>query len=88
MDEFFVEFFTATTGAPALPTRLISGLQYLKPSLAHSDEEVVAHWVENSYRLYFCSVTFFQHQLPCHLTRHITKVLIELSTFVLVHDYH
>jgi len=37
LDTAFVEFFTDGKGAPALPTRLIAGLHYLKHAFGHSD---------------------------------------------------
>jgi len=58
--------FSQTQGAPALPTRLIAGLHYLKHLYKLSDEEVVRRWVENPYQQYFCGETYFQHQLPIH----------------------
>ncbi len=49
LDDAFGEFFAETQGAPALPTRLIAGLHYLKHAFARSDEAVVAQWLENPY---------------------------------------
>ncbi|MBN9403801.1 MAG: IS5 family transposase [Burkholderiales bacterium] len=57
--------FASTTGRPALPARLVSGLLYLKHTFALSDEEVVARWVENPYWQHFCGERYFQHELPC-----------------------
>jgi IS5 family transposase len=68
LDTTFGEFFTDGKGAPALPTRLIAGLHYLKHAFGHSDEEVVALWVENPYWQHLCGERFFQHRLPCHPT--------------------
>jgi transposase, IS5 family len=51
-----------------LPTRLIAGLHYLKHAFGHSDEEVVALWVENPYWQYLCGERFSQHRPPCHPT--------------------
>lgn len=68
LDKAFGEFFDGDKGAPALPTRLIAGLHYLKHAFGHSDEEVVALWVENPYWQYLCGERFFQHRLPCHPT--------------------
>ena len=68
LDKSFGQFFTATNGAPALSTRLIAGLHYLKHAFAVSDEEVVALWVENPYWQHFCGEAFFQHPMPCHPT--------------------
>jgi IS5 family transposase len=55
-------------GAPALRTRLVAGLRYLKHIHKLSDEQVVARWVENPYYQYFCGETYFQHEVPCHPT--------------------
>jgi len=68
LDEAFGHYFTEDTGAPALPTRLIAGLHYLKHAFAHSDEEMVARWLENPYWQYFCGEEYFQHTPPCHPT--------------------
>lgn len=68
LDDAFGEFFIENQGAPALPTRLIAGLHYLKHAFARSDEVVVAQWLENPYWQYFCGEEYFQHQMPCHPT--------------------
>ncbi|MGA7933650.1 MAG: IS5 family transposase [Kovacikia sp.] len=68
---FETEFsLQATTegGRPALPTRLLVGLHYLKALYDESDESVVSKWVENPYWQYFCGEQRFQHELPCHPT--------------------
>ncbi len=51
-------------GRPAIATRLIAGLHYLKHTFALSDEQVVKRWSENPYWQYFCGETYFQHELP------------------------
>ena len=51
-------------GRPAIATRLIAGLHYLKHSYGLSDEQVVHRWAENPYWQYFCGETYFQHELP------------------------
>jgi IS5 family transposase len=68
IDDAFGQYFVATHGAPALSTRLVAGLHYLKHAFALSDEAVVARWLENPYWQFFCGETFFQHQMPCHPT--------------------
>ena len=55
-------------GQPALPTRLLAGLHYLKYTFNESDESVVERWVENPYWQYFCGYEQLQHQLPLHPT--------------------
>jgi IS5 family transposase len=64
-DRQFGAQFVSTTGRPALPTRLVAGLLYLKHVYALSDEEVVERWVENPYHQYFCGEPYFRHELPC-----------------------
>lgn len=51
-------------GRPAIATRLIAGLHYLKHTYGLSDEQVVQRWAENPYWQYFCGETYFQHELP------------------------
>jgi len=51
-------------GRPAIATRLIAGLHYLKHTFGLSDEQVVKRWAENPYWQYFCGETYFQHALP------------------------
>ena len=51
--------FESTTGRPALPTRLMASLLYLKHTFALSDEDVVERWIENPYWQHFCGETYF-----------------------------
>lgn len=51
-------------GRPAIATRLIAGLHYLKHAYSLSDEQVVKRWAENPYWQYFCGERYFQHELP------------------------
>jgi transposase, IS5 family len=64
----FGPLYAAEVGRPAVPTRLLVGLHYLKHTYNESDESVVEKWVENPYWQFFCGYEFFQHQLPCHPT--------------------
>lgn len=57
--------FESTTGRPALPTRLMAALLYLKHVYALSDEDVVERWVENPYWQHFSGECYFRHELPC-----------------------
>lgn len=57
--------FESTTGRPALSTRLMASLLYLKHAFALSDEEVVLRWVENPYWQHFSGQRYFCHELPC-----------------------
>ncbi|CAM3675826.1 IS5 family transposase [Roseateles saccharophilus] len=57
--------FESTTGRPALATRLMAALLYLKHVYALSDEDVVERWVENPYWQHFSGERYFRHELPC-----------------------
>ncbi|MCX7675507.1 MAG: transposase [Bdellovibrionaceae bacterium] len=67
-DLYFGEQFKSKKGRPALPTRLIVGLHYLKHMENLSDEEVVARLTENPYWQYFCGFEVFQKRPPCDAT--------------------
>ncbi len=64
----FGQAVSSEGGRPALPTRLLVGLHYLKALYDESDESVVSKWVENPYWQYFCGEETFQHEFPCHPT--------------------
>ena len=57
--------FVSTTGRPALHTRLMAALLYLKHVYALSDEDTVARWSENPYWQHFSGERYFRHDLPC-----------------------
>jgi transposase, IS5 family len=57
--------FVSTTGRPALPTRLMAALLYLKHAYALSDEDTARRWSENPYWQHFSGERYFQHELPC-----------------------
>ena len=63
-DKSFGSLFAQKQGRPALPTRLVVGLHYLKHAYNESDESVVARLLENPYWQYFCGFKHFQHELP------------------------
>lgn len=63
-DDKFEVLFCSTNGRPAVPTRLMVGLHYLKYCYDLSDEEVLAGWLENPYWQYFCGGKYFEHRLP------------------------
>lgn len=64
----FGPLYCAGNGRPALPTRLMVGLHYLKSLYNVSDENVVERFLENPYWQYFCGFEHFQHKLPCDPT--------------------
>jgi transposase, IS5 family len=51
-------------GRPAIPTRLMVGLQYLKYAYNLSDEAVCERWAENPFWQYFCGEKFFEYRQP------------------------
>lgn len=67
-DRQFGKFYAEDLGRPALATRLLVGLHYLKYLYNVSDEVVVASWVENPYWQYFCGEEYFVHEFPCDPT--------------------
>ncbi len=58
--------FHPEVGAPALPTRLMVGLLYLKHAFSESDKSLVERWVDNPYWQYFCGFSTFQHEFPLY----------------------
>ena len=65
-DEVFGKSFCADNGRPAISTRLMVALHYLKYSCDLSDDEVVSGWVENPYWQYLSGMKYFEHRLPIH----------------------
>jgi len=63
-DKSYGALFAQRHGRPALPTRMVVGLHYLKHAYNESDESVVARFLENPYWQYFCGYKHFQHELP------------------------
>ncbi len=64
-DKDFGEFFPVSRGRPALPTRLIVGLIFLKYMDNLSDEGAVERLLHDPYWQYFCGFEYFQHKLGC-----------------------
>jgi IS5 family transposase len=62
-DDAFAPLFS-DVGNPALPTRLMVGLNILKYMHGLSDPEVWARWIENPYYQHFCGEIYFQHAAP------------------------
>lgn len=63
-DRAFAPLYDAGNGRPAIPTRMMVGLHYLKHVFKLSDEDVVGQWVENPYWQYVCGSKYFEHELP------------------------
>lgn len=67
-EELFSTHYTASTGGPSKPIRLMVGLLILKQLENLSDESVVLQWKRNPYYQAFCGLKEFQQKLPCHST--------------------
>ena len=63
-DKALSSHYDEETGRPAIPTRMMVGLHYLKYTYDLSDEEVVLRWVENPYWQYFCGSKWFVYEFP------------------------
>ena len=66
LEEIFGASFCADNCRPAISTRLMVALHYLKYSCNLSDKEVVSDWVENPYWQYLSGMKFFKYNLPIH----------------------
>jgi IS5 family transposase len=66
LDEAFGKSFCPDNGRPAISTRLMISLHYLKYTFNLSDEDVVSGWTENPYWQYLSGMKYFEHSLPIH----------------------
>ena len=64
LDELFGSTYCPDTGRPAVSTRLMVALHYLKYTYNLSDEDIVEAWVENPYWQAFSGMKFFEHEAP------------------------
>jgi IS5 family transposase len=64
LDALFGQTFCPDNGRPAVSTRLMVALHYLKYTHNLSDENVLLGWVENPYWQYFSGMKWFEHRLP------------------------
>jgi IS5 family transposase len=69
LDELFRSSICPDTGRPAVSTRLMVALHYLKYTFNLSDEDVVEGWVENPYWQYFSGMKFFEDEVPIDPSR-------------------
>jgi transposase, IS5 family len=67
-DEQFGPLYADGIGRPALSTRLMVALHYIKHIYDLSDDLVLAGFLENPYWQFFCGMEYFQHKLPCDPT--------------------
>jgi len=67
-DDQFGPLYADGVGRPALSTRLMVALHYIKHIYDLSDDLVLAGFLENPYWQFFCGMEYFQHRLPCDPT--------------------
>lgn len=66
LDKVFGTTYCPDNGRPAISTRLMVALHYLKYTHNLSDEDVVAGWVENPYWQFISGMKWFEHKMPIH----------------------
>jgi len=66
LDEVFGKTYCPDNARPAISTRLMVSLHYLKYTHNLSDEDVVAGWVENPYWQFLSGMKWFEHKMPIH----------------------
>jgi transposase, IS5 family len=66
LEKVFGSTYCPDNGRPAVSTRLMVALHYLKYTHNLSDGEVVEAWVENPYWQFFSGMQWFEHTLPIH----------------------
>ena len=66
LEEVFGSTYCPDNGRPAINTRLMVALHYLKYTHNLSDDDVVAGWVENVYWQHFSGMKYFEHKMPIH----------------------
>ncbi len=66
LEKVFGSTFCPDNGRPAISTRLMVALHYLKYTHNLSDDNVVAGWVENPYWQHFSGMKYFEHKVPIH----------------------
>jgi IS5 family transposase/transposase len=66
LDQTFGKTFNPGKGRPAISTRLMIALHYLKYTFDLSDDDVLQGWIENPYWQFFSGMKYFEHQFPIH----------------------
>lgn len=63
-EKSFAAMWHDTHGRPAIDTRLMVALHYLKYTFDLSDEAVLEGWLQNPYWQYLSGMRYFEHQMP------------------------
>ncbi len=64
LDKEFGAVYCPENGQPAISTRLMAALHYLKYMYNLSDHKVISEWQENPYWQYFSGMKWFEHEVP------------------------
>ena len=65
LEEVFGLTFCPDDGRPAIGTRLMVALHYLKYTHKPSDDDAAAGWVGNPYWQHFSGMQYFEHAARC-----------------------
>ena len=60
----FEKMWSDTKGRPAIDTRLMVSMHYLKYTYDLSDEDVIEAWLQNPYWQHLSGMRYFQHKAP------------------------
>ncbi len=63
-EKSFAAMWTDSQGRPAIDTRLMVSLHYLKYTFDLSDEAVVEAWLQNPYWQFLSGMCYFEHRPP------------------------
>ena len=63
-EKAFAALWHDSNGRPAIDTRLMVSLHYLKYTFDLSDEAVVEGWVQNPYWQFLSGMRYFEHEVP------------------------
>ncbi len=66
LNQLFGETFCPGKGRPAISTRLMVALHFLKGTYNLSNKEVLATWLQIPNWQYFTGMKWFTHELPIH----------------------
>jgi len=63
-EKSFEPYYSADSGSPSVPIRVMVGCLLLKQMYNFGDETLPIAWVRDAYFQYFCGMTFFEHKFP------------------------
>jgi len=60
----FEPYYSADSGSPSVPIRVMVGCLMLKQMYNLGDETLPKAWIRDAYFQYFCGMSFFEHTFP------------------------